>query len=240
MSVLVTSANAGRVVIDLPAHGIHYVWTGIGQTQVVSHADLPYVEPFFDGFSLESAVVTDDDLTVGGNLDVPGTTLLGDNVILNGNLDHNGNSDISGTLAVHGAVTLSSTVACSSTLAVTGMLTAKRVKVNGTTLVAGDFALSGSWGTTAAAGTVSGCDQAFVLTVTSGGTGQGANPTITLTFKDGTFTTAPKAAIVMHNGGNDQTTVQPTWTLTATQLIITLPATPLDTKTYTFMGIVLA
>ncbi len=109
----------------------------------------------------------------------------------------------------------------------------KRIKATlGTALVAGDFALSGGWGSTASVGSVTGNDQAAQFVVTSAGTGQAASPTITITFKDGTWTAAPKMQ-VMRNGG-DQPAIFPTWTTSATQLVITWPSTPISSETYTF------
>jgi hypothetical protein len=71
-----------------------------------------------------------------------------------------------------------------------------------TTLVAGDFVLSAEWGTTASiviTDTTS-KDSAAVVTVTSAGTGQAANPTIAFTFHDGTWTNTP-ACIAIQTGG---------------------------------------
>lgn len=61
----------------------------------------------------------------------------------------------------------------------------------GTALVAGDFTLSSGFGSTASIGTITGTDQRFRATITSAGTGQAANPTVILTFQDGTWSTAP-------------------------------------------------
>src|SRR5260370_1695798 len=61
----------------------------------------------------------------------------------------------------------------------------KRVQVNqGTAQTAGNIALGANWGTTASVSGVVGQDAAFAFTVTSSGTGQAANPTITVTFAD--------------------------------------------------------
>lgn len=110
---------------------------------------------------------------------------------------------------------------------------AKRYKADGgTALVAGDFALSAGWGTTASVGTITGTDQGFQFTVTSSGTGQGANPTITVTDKDGTWTNAP-IVLVKRSGGN-QLTIADTWTVTATALTITFNGTPVAAETFTY------
>ncbi len=107
----------------------------------------------------------------------------------------------------------------------------------GTALVAGDFALSAGWGTTASVSAVSGTDQRFRITVTSAGTGQGANPTITLTFKDGTWTAAPFVAFT-RNGGS-QLSITQDWTTTATTLVVTWRGTPVAAETYTFETVVM-
>ena len=61
----------------------------------------------------------------------------------------------------------------------------------GTALGAGDFALSANWGTTASVSSISGTDSRFAITILPTGTGQGTNPTITLTYKDGAWPNAP-------------------------------------------------
>jgi hypothetical protein len=115
----------------------------------------------------------------------------------------------------------------------------RRHFAKGTALVAGDFALSGGWGTTASVGTISGDDSHATFTVTSSGTGQAANPTITLTFKDGTWTTAPFAQTKIIAGNAADITVAVTHTTTATTLVITFNGTPTAARTYTFTTMVL-
>lgn len=115
----------------------------------------------------------------------------------------------------------------------------KRIKATqGTSLVAGDFALSGGFGNTASVAVKTGSkDTRFGIVVTSAGTGQGASPTITLTFKDGTFTSVPFA--VVSRGAGDQPTVPLLAIATATTLVITFLGTPVAAETYTIFGIVL-
>lgn len=109
---------------------------------------------------------------------------------------------------------------------------AKRFGSQGTALVAGDFALSAGWGTTASVAVDANSDDTRgQITVTSSGTGQGANPTITLTFKDGTFTSVPFAIVVRSDHAN-QPTVTIDYTLTATTLTITFNGTPVAAETY--------
>lgn len=110
---------------------------------------------------------------------------------------------------------------------------------NAAALAAANFALSAGFGTTATVSTVTtgSTDSMFQIIITSAGTGQGANPTCTLTFADGAYRDANGAAVtplalVLRNGG-DQVTVIPTWTATSTTLVLTFPGTPVAAQTYT-------
>lgn len=108
---------------------------------------------------------------------------------------------------------------------------AYRVQGNkGTAQVSGDFALHANWGAGATVAVTSGSrDPRFEVTVTAAGT-PGANPTVTLTFKDGAWTAAPFATC-QFNGGTG-TTLPITWTSTATTLVMTYPGTPVAASTY--------
>lgn len=110
-----------------------------------------------------------------------------------------------------------------------------RFYTGGTTPVAGDFSLSAGWGNTATVGTITGDDNHVQFIVSSSGTGQAANPTITYTFKDGTWTNAPWAQTTLEattDGGVTAPWV--TCTTTATTLVITFHGTPVAGSTYTF------
>ncbi len=107
----------------------------------------------------------------------------------------------------------------------------KRVKASqGTALGAGDFALSAGWGTTAAVSAVTGTDQGWNITVTANGTGIAANPTVTLTFKDGTWTNAPICVSKMVGGTGAVT--QLTEAPAATTNTLTFQGTPVAASTY--------
>jgi len=107
----------------------------------------------------------------------------------------------------------------------------KRVKASqGTALGAGDFALSANWGNTAAVSAVTGTDQGWQITVTSSGTGQAASPTVTLTFKDGTWTNAPICVSKMVGGTGAVT--QLTEAPAATTNTLTFQGTPVAASTY--------
>ena len=110
----------------------------------------------------------------------------------------------------------------------------------GTALVAGDFALSAGWGATASVGTITGDAHHARFTVTSAGAGQAANPTVTLTFKDGTWTNSPFAQVqIVAASTAADLLVAVTWTTTATTLVITFNGTPVAGRTYTFESMVL-
>jgi hypothetical protein len=104
--------------------------------------------------------------------------------------------------------------------------------LGGTALVAGDFVCSAGFGSTASVGTITATDTGGVFTVTSAGTGQGANPTVTLTFKDGTWTTAPTKISVCRAGGSQRTIPMEATTITATTLVLSFLGTPVNAETY--------
>lgn len=120
--------------------------------------------------------------------------------------------------------------------------TGKRIQVRriqgnlGSALVSGDFALHANWGASASIA-VGGTDQCANCTLTAAGAGAGANPTVILTFKDGTWTDAPKV-LVGRNGG-DQASVPFTWSVSATQLTMTFVGTPIAGQVFNFTFICL-
>jgi hypothetical protein len=111
----------------------------------------------------------------------------------------------------------------------------------GTALVTGDFVASAGWGTAPTLTMVGGTDQAASLTIQAKAT-TGANPTLTLTFKDGTWGTAPIVTCVRTDNAVAPTTAY--WAVTsvsATQIVFTFVGTPTATNTYglafTCMGV---
>ncbi len=117
-------------------------------------------------------------------------------------------------------------------------LNAQRIKASyGTATVAGDYALSAGWGTTASVTVAAGSDdQRGQITVAATGTGQAANPTITFTFKDGAWTSSP-FYIVKRNDANvlpNEGTAPTSWTQTTTVLTITFNGTPTAANSYVF------
>lgn len=124
---------------------------------------------------------------------------------------------------------------CKSSGHVVSSCTSGRVFAGGTDHVSGDYALHANWGDMASVAVESDSkDQAFKITVTSAGTGQGLNPTIVLTYKDGTFTQVPKCLANQQGGTGARADVDVS--TTATALTLTWLAIPVDTMTYEFAG----
>jgi hypothetical protein len=203
-------------------------------------------------FALAARLIntTAGDLIGGGDLTADRTLALA--AVGPGAATYGAANDIitSVTLDAKGRVTAVTTenglITLSAGLTVTTDVTARDVIVRrlqasvGTNLVAGDFALSAGWGATRSISNIlnGSKDTRGEFTVTSAGAGQAANPTITLTFKDGAFGGNPMA-IVKRNGGTGANT-EPTWVTLATTLTMTFPATPVAGLTYTFAYHVIA
>lgn len=118
-------------------------------------------------------------------------------------------------------------------------LTGKRYDSHvGTALVAGDFAASANWGTSPVIAVVGGTDQAASLTIQAKAT-TGAAPTLTLTFKDGTWTNVPivvaqRTDVVAATAAPDAT-VTNQWvvtSVTATAVVFTFNGTPVANSIY--------
>lgn len=106
---------------------------------------------------------------------------------------------------------------------------APRYVGSGTEHVAGDYAASAGWGTSPTI-TPLARDTGGRVSVTAKAT-PGANPTLTLTFKDGTWTTAP--AVTCSRG--DALATAGYWSLTtvsATAVIFTFVGTPVADEVY--------
>lgn len=118
------------------------------------------------------------------------------------------------------------------------LLATAHITKTGTALVAGDFALSAGWGTTASVGTILGNDQRCSFVVTSTGTGQGASPTITLTFTDGAWPVAP-VVVISRTSGSALTTPFLVSSVTTTALVLTYAGTPVAAETFGISVIIL-
>jgi hypothetical protein len=108
----------------------------------------------------------------------------------------------------------------------------RRIASGGGGTGSGNYAASAGWGSTAAVSVSTGSqDQRGRVTVTAGGTGIAANPTVTLTFVDGSWNNSP-FAVVARNDANSPSAAL-TWTTTATTLAITFNGTPVSGTAYT-------
>ena len=116
----------------------------------------------------------------------------------------------------------------------TGTLAFKRFNVDGgTTLTSGAFALSAGWGSTAsiAITVTTSKDPAYVVTITTGGSGIVANPTLQITFADGTWTNVPVCRQIQ-TGGNDIFSDTTVTARSATSYTYQWNGTPTTGKTY--------
>lgn len=121
----------------------------------------------------------------------------------------------------------------------TGTTSVARIGAHGGTVLAtSDYVLSAGWGTTPTFTAVRGTDQAATFTVQAKAT-VGANPTITLTFKNGTWTNAPiivcgRTELVAATGA-PAAAVSNEWVITsvtATQAVFTFNGTPVANSIY--------
>lgn len=106
-----------------------------------------------------------------------------------------------------------------------------RIHSGGAALVAGNIIPNANWGGAATITSVAGTDTAGTFIVTASTT-PGANPTLTITFTDGTFDDAPIVVVTRVAGA--QLTVADSWVTTAATLVITFNGTPLDAETFTY------
>ena len=115
----------------------------------------------------------------------------------------------------------------------------KRLNVHGgTALVSGNIALSSGWGTSPTLTINRGVDQAASIQITAKAT-TAANPTVTVTFADGTFTqipvVVPTRTDITAATGAPSTSVANDWvptTVSATQVVFTFNGTPVANSVY--------
>jgi len=117
---------------------------------------------------------------------------------------------------------------------ITGNTNVKRLKANqGSSLVVGDVGgLGAGWGSTASVSSVVGNDVIGQISITSNGTGQAVNAGLTLTFHDGTWTTAPICLAVRGDGFSPQG-IMIANAATATNVSFFFNALPVAGTTYT-------
>jgi len=160
----------------------------------------------------------------GGTIDAGGLTITG------GGLTATDNSTITGTLGVTALTAVSVTL--------TNDLSTRYIKLaGGAQIVAGDFALSAGFGSTSSVVPVgAGTDTMGRVAVVCTGSGQGANPTITLTFSDGGFVGIDPLAVTTRTSTGDQVTVPFLYASgTATTLVWQFRGTPVNGETYEFV-----
>lgn len=106
----------------------------------------------------------------------------------------------------------------------------------GTALAAADVAVSAGWGATATK-SIAGTDMNGVVTVGAAGAGQAANPTVTVTFKDGAWPQAPRVFVQNLTGGAARHHA-PVTSVSTTTFTFTPEFTPVAGTTYTYSYIV--
>lgn len=117
---------------------------------------------------------------------------------------------------------------------ITGNTNVKRLKANqGSSLVLGDIGgLGAGWGSTASVSSVVGNDVIGQIGILSNGTGQNVNAGFTLTFHDGSWTTAPICLAVRGDGFAPQG-IMIANVATATNVSFFFNAIPVAGTTYT-------
>ncbi|MBV9766017.1 MAG: hypothetical protein JOZ48_14320 [Acidobacteriaceae bacterium] len=106
-----------------------------------------------------------------------------------------------------------------------------------TALASGDLRLGPGWGSGATVSSIDANDQRGRFTISSAGTGQVSNPTVTLNFKDGPWP-KPPFAVIARNGGA-QPAITPLWSTNTTSIVVTFPGTPKPGEKYSFEFIVM-
>jgi hypothetical protein len=192
--------------------------------------------------------------TINQNLTVTGTTTHTGGVTLNSTLTANGAITATGAITQTGggAIALSGTLTQTATTSTFKDIVERRpIATAGTAIVGGtassgviagsDFTYTG-WGSAAVftINKLGSNDTRFDLIITASASGLAANPTFTLTFKDGTFGTAPFAVVMWnHPSSNPGSSLPLRWSSTQTTLTVTYIGTPSSTFNYGFTVFVL-
>lgn len=125
-------------------------------------------------------------------------------------------------------------VGTGATLTAGGQVRAGRIyKDQGTSLVSADIALSSTWGATATVASVVCKDGGGQISVTANGAGVAASPTITITFKNGTWGSTPSATANHRTAGTPTPHAVGTF-VAATTLILCPNVTPVAGTTYAY------
>lgn len=116
---------------------------------------------------------------------------------------------------------------------------AKRFIGTGTLHTTTDYLLSAGWGTVPVKGAVSGTDIAGTISVTAGGAGIAANPTITINFRDGTWGAAgwgsnsPICVVSRAENSAPTTAYFATTSTTLSTAVVTFFGLPVAANSYT-------
>lgn len=85
---------------------------------------------------------------------------------------------------------------------------ARRLAFRGAPLTSANLTLGAGWGSTSTVTNIVGSDQSVRWRITSSGTGQAADPTISFIFADGDFDLAPVILLIQRTGGDQLTSDQ--------------------------------
>lgn len=157
-------------------------------------------------------------------------------VAANGEIYASGNISTPANVSATGTVTGNTKVASGGNVeALSGYVKGKRLSApGGTALVAGDIAPGANWGDTAAVSIVSADDSGGTFRVTCGGAGIAPNPSLIISFKDGTWTTAPFAMAVLEGCSVVTDFGAVGVGSLATTLTLQYKGTPVNTRFYDF------
>lgn len=136
-------------------------------------------------------------------------------------------------------LTVGDDLVVTDSLAIDGVTDVDRFRLGsrGAEPVAGDFVLSAGWGTTASVAiTPNSRENNCRITITSSGTGQGANPTVTFTFPGGAWPYAPRAFVWRNGGSGLGSVVAGSWSggPSTTALAFGVVGTPVSGSTYAY------
>lgn len=173
----------------------------------------------FPGILADSTNRSDRAITASDTLDLLATATPGDN-----------STKAASTAYADAIAALKSNLA--SPIFTTKISTPRTVGT-GTSHVAGDYVLSAGWGNTATVSAVAARDSAGRVSITCNGTGILANPTVTLTYKDGTWTVAPVSLPVRADINAPSTATFVPTSDTATTAVWTFLGTPVAASIYT-------
>ena len=196
-------------------------------------------------------------VTMNANMGVTGWATFGATVTMNANAGVSGTFMVGNTLTAHAAfgvtgwATFGQTVTLSGALGVTGTgifgatvtvtgqvvgssdISARRLRVTqGTAFGAADagVSLSSEWGT-APAFSMSGKDQAGRISIVTGST-PSASPTVTFTYKDGAWPTAPIPIVCRGDAIAPTTAYWSISTFGTTAFTVAFVGTPVASSTY--------